>query len=189
MKRNLLKFLSLAIASLAFAAQAGAVPYVITPGTATVATGPNNSQPSIAQIQTATGVSPLTIAYKKEAGSGSDSGTYASSYSTTFTNTPSDPSDAEIVYGSGAVLSLDPLFLLVKDGNHAPYWYLFNISNWNGTDTIKLTGFWPNGGAISNIVIYAGNSTSVPDGATTLALLGIGLLGLLAARRATGEKA
>lgn len=177
MSTKLSKLFGMAAATLAFVASAGAVPfYDVSPSTPTVAVGTNSSQPSISDIQTATGVSPLTIAYKKDAVTGTEGGSYKNSYSTTFQNSANDPSGALIEYNSGPVLSLDPLFLLVKDGDHNPYWYLFNISSWNGTDTIRLTDFWPNQGAISNLVIYAGNQTSVPDGATTALLLGIVLL-------------
>jgi hypothetical protein len=186
MKSYIFRLLGISLVTLAFASQASAIPYSVTPLSATVATGTDNNQPSIAEIEAASGFSPLTIAYKAEVGISGDAGTYASSYSTTFSGTPSNPSAADIIYGGiGPVISMDPLFLLVKDGNHAPYWYLFDISSWNGTDTLSLSGFWPDQGCISNIVIYTGNQTTVPETATTMILLGAGLLGLLLVKRTT----
>lgn len=120
--------------------------------------------------------------YKQNVGEGSDSGTFASSYVTTFSNTSSDPSNALIDYISGPFITGSSIWLVVKDGNQTPAWYLFNISNWNGTEDLVLQNFWPGNGAISHVEIFAGG-TSVPDGGTTSMLLGLGLLGLAAVRR------
>ena len=84
------------------------------------------------------------------------------------------------------VLEPAGVYLLVKDGNHEPAWYLFDLMNipsgvgWNGTDTIEVTSFWPNGGAISHVSLYG--PTAVPE-PMTLILLGFGLLGLAGIRR------
>ncbi len=124
-----------------------------------------------------------TLAYKRNVGD-SDEGPFAASYSTSFDNTPSDPADATISYISGQPsITAEDIYLLVKDGNHTPAAYLFDISNWNGTDSLMLTGFWPDGGAISHVSIYTSGIARVPDGGATLMLLGIGLSGLVAARR------
>ena len=94
-----------------------------------------------------------------------------------------DPADATITYVSGQpVIAAQDIFLLVKDGNQIPAAYLFGISGWNGTESLVLTGFWPQGGAISYVSIYTSGSTPVPDGGTTLMLLGAGL-GCLGALR------
>ena len=112
-----------------------------------------------------------------------DEGPFAASYSTSFFNTPSDPADATISYISGPKITAEDIYLLVKDGKHTPAAYLFDISTWNGTDSLVLTGFWPDGGAISHVTIYKSGTARVPDGGATLMLLGIGLSGLVAARR------
>lgn len=123
-----------------------------------------------------------TFQYKQDQGGG-ESGALAGSYNTVFLNTPTDPSGATITYTGGAVLA-DTRFLLVKDGNATPAWYLFNLTalGWNGTDTLNLANFWPNQGAISHVSLYGGG-TSVPDSGTTVALLGASLLALGMLRR------
>jgi hypothetical protein len=66
-------------------------------------------------------------------------------------------------------------YLYVKDGNHTPYAYLFNLGSWNGTETINGSGFWTGQGSISHVDIYA--TRAVPEPAS-LILLGAGLAGL-----------
>jgi len=123
-----------------------------------------------------------TFQYTQDQGGG-ESGALAGSYNTVFLNTPTDPSGATVTYTGGAVLG-DVKYLLVKDGNQVPAWYLFNMTalGWNGTETLNLSGFWPAQGAISHISLYGGG-TSVPDSGTTVALLGASLLALGMLRR------
>jgi hypothetical protein len=108
----------------------------------------------------------------------------AGSYQTTFANLPLDPAEATITYVGGPIVG-PTAFLLVKDGSQIPAWYLYNLTaaplSWNGTETIYLTGFWPNDGAISHVTLYGGGS--VPDGGITIAMLGMGFCVLEFVRR------
>lgn len=79
-------------------------------------------------------------------------------------------------------------YLLVKDGNNEPAWYLFNLTDifgWNGQDTLELSGFWPGQGAISHVTLYGtegegedggggGSGGTIPEPAT-LVLFGAAL--------------
>ena len=150
----------------------------LTPADCTVAypcyqgTTPNN--PDAADVSSIVGVT-VEEYYKQNVGGGEE-GSFAGSYSTTFDNTPTDPQDATITYVPGTTaLTCPECFLLIKDGNQDPIWYIFDIGDtWNGTDTITLTGFWPNQGAISHVSLL-GAPGQVPEPGP-LALLAIGLL-------------
>jgi hypothetical protein len=156
----------------------------ITPASTPQFTGTVNNTPgAIAEANLLCGNCLVTEQYKQDVGGG-ESGPLAGSYSTIFTNTPGDPSGAIITYTGGNIVS--NAYLFVKDGNQTPAWYLFNLTasglNWNGTDTLNLSGFWPNQGAISHVSLFGGSSTPVPEPAT-LSLLGMGLLGFAAVQR------
>lgn len=160
----------------------------ITPSTPGILTGSNNSNLSAAQIWNIVGGPTLTELYKQNVGSGSDSGTFNQSYTTTFLNTPSDPMNANIVYDGGGdpfISGFGSLWLYIKDGNHQPAFYLVNLATlgWNGTETLELRNFWPQQGAISHVTILGGGTANVPDGGMTLMLLGTGLASLAGIRR------
>jgi VPDSG-CTERM motif len=181
-----------ALAGVCSALTAEAVTINITPATNPQWTGTNNSNLSagaidaflLAQGRDVNGT--LTEAYKQNVG-GSESGDFASSYTTTFNNTPSDPADAFIDYVSGPSIFGGEIYLYVKDGNHQPAFYLFDISSWNGTDDLSLRGFWPGGGAISHLTILTtgGNPPppSVPDSGATLVMLGMAVSSIGMLRR------
>jgi len=141
----------------------------------------------------------LPEVYKQNQGQATDSGSAAAWYSTTFANTPQDPADATISWiGSGSFLNCVTVscFLGIKDGKQTPAAYAYNITGWNGTSPILMTGFWADNGAISNVSIWTGAATTsttsttstssgnAPEPATGgLALLGVALLGVSLWRR------
>lgn len=122
----------------------------------------------------------LTSCYKDE--SDGEEGNLAGSYSTDI-DFNSDPSGGTISWDGGD--KVDGIaYLIVKNGNHAPYWYVFDISvpgEWDGMMDIELSGFWPQGGAISHVEIVCGPSHEIPTPAALPA--GLALLGLAAMRR------
>lgn len=167
---------------------------IITPSTAgiilgsslTPPTGPANCEPNCVynafNVNGGVNNGSLSLLYKSDvsgsSGIGSDSGTFAASYKTTFSDTKSDPSDALIDYISGSSITCPSCYLAIKDGNHAPTYYFYDLASWNGTEDIVLKDFWPKKGAISHVAIWGAPSTSIPEPGIVL-LLGIGLLGLL----------
>jgi hypothetical protein len=173
MKKLLGCFLCLML--LAFGAQAHALS--ITPATSPMWSGNDTSQSVIDGIIGPI-ISPAVLLYNADPSSG-ESGALAGSYSTAFNG---DLSGATISYDGGDWVG-PPSYLLVKDGNHAPAWYLFDLGpnppitglDWNGKDDLVLSGFWPDGGAISHVTLYG--TQSVPEPMTML-LLGSGIFGL-----------
>lgn len=187
--RNYLASLCLAGACLASAAQAV---LIITPTSGVLNTSrweiASNANLNAAGVASAVGTPAvaLTEVYKMDVSPAAESGSFASSYTTTFSNSSNDPQDSNITHVANTpVLSATPLYLLIKDGNQLPGQYIFDLNAfaWNGLEEIFMDGFWPQQGAISHIAIYAGRSTSVPDGGATVALMGLALGGLGFGRR------
>lgn len=176
---RLFKFVVLCVALVAFSAQAHAL--LITPSTTPQLFGNDTAQPAIDSIIWPIMGPGVLELYKMNVG-GPEEGPLAGSYQTTFFNTPTDPSGAEIAYTGGDIVGQDA-FLLVKDGNQEPAWYLFGLPGWDGIETLVLSGFWPQQGAISHVTLYGGQH-QVPE-PFTLLLLGAGLVGLAGYRRFT----
>lgn len=118
--------------------------------------------------------------FKTDVGGG-DSGLFADDYTTEFFNSPTDPQEATITWdGSPSDFISNAGYLLVKDGNQTPAWYVFDLNalGWDGMETIFLNDFWPSNGAISHVAIYGGQGgTTIPE-PTTMILFGSGLVGL-----------
>jgi len=118
-----------------------------------------------------------TAIYKQDEGD-SEEGSAAPWYTTSFNG---DLSGGTIAWVPGSnYIGGTPIYLLVKDGNHTPAWYLYNISSWDGQSDITLTNFWLGAGAISQVTVYGGG---VPDGGSAAMLLGAALIGLAGFRR------
>ena len=115
-----------------------------------------------------------TELFKVEPG---ESGPLAGSYNGSFT------ASTGLISWTGPDIINPDAYLLVKDGDGPPGWYLFNMTalGWNGTDDIVLLSFWPGNGAISHLALYSGGGTTVPDGGSMLVLLGgvVTVLGFL----------
>ncbi len=128
----------------------------------------------------------LNLLYKADQG-GSDSGSFASSYDTTFDNSPSDPADALIQHLTGSSISCPDCYLAVKDGNHDPSYYFYNLSAWDGLMDLDLNDFWPQQGAISHVSIWGKDGGGGPPAAipepVSLLLFGTGLMSLAFIRR------
>jgi hypothetical protein len=188
MKTAILRSL-LATATLFFAVQANAILYLTPGGEWTNETLYNSAYPETpinnpndsGDILSITGET-ADLLYKDNVG-GSEEGmaNFMASYETTYFNTALDPMDAQITYVGGDIMA-DANWLVVKDGDTAPSWYLFDISAWDGVETISLNNFWPQQGAISHISIFGSDTVKVPEPGT-LALFGLGLLGLGLVRR------
>lgn len=139
-------------------------------------------------IEGMVGVTDLVLLYKAEV-EGSESGLYASSYDTTFSNSAADPEDALIDYIGGDLIACDSCYLVIKDGIHSPAQYIFDLSDlsylslggeWDGV-SLFIDGFWSEGGTISHIAIF-GTISEVPLPAAFW-LFGTALIGFVGISR------
>jgi hypothetical protein len=90
----------------------------ITPATANIMTFDETSESKIlAEINS--NYLGVVLAYKQNVGGSEEGRPFASSYSTTFANSASQPEDATISYVSGPFISNAERYLLVKDGKKA----------------------------------------------------------------------
>jgi hypothetical protein len=151
---------------------------LITAGTTTPALfGDNNSQSEINAL-----IAPLVgstaFDYKGIPAGNTEDGPFASSYTTTYGIGGLDVASFQITYDGGSFISGGDIYLLVKDGNNSPNWYLYDITGWNGQETIQGQNFFSNQGNLSHVSIYGNGGSRVPDGGMTLVLLGSSLTGL-----------
>jgi hypothetical protein len=171
---------------------------ILTPSTTGVFgdyLGPSNCEPGC--IETAFGLAagslgddPGDALYKAKADGTSEEG-FAGSYETVFDN---DDADATISYVGGPSISCPACYLVIKDGNHDPSYYFYNLGIaqgangiWDGTEDIVMTGFWPDGGAISHVAIWGAprggtDPGTIPEAGSML-LFGSGLAAVAAMRR------
>jgi hypothetical protein len=192
MKLRFTMYAATMIAALGFASIQANAALILTPSDADYSgseTSQNDINDAIGDIMGFDDPNDFEL-YKQNVGENADTGPAAPYYETTFSNSESDPSDALIEWVGG--LLIDPnatKYLLVKDGNQDPAWYLFDISDWNGTEDIVLQGFWPDQGAISHVAIYGDNGdgpdlvAEIPEPASAVFWLTVGTAGLFATRR------
>ncbi len=195
MTSKIAKFTTALVLAVSFAAAPEAQALSITPATMPQWTGNQTGMGGANGINSV--IFPImgavTEYYKMDVGAAGDTGAMAAHYTTTFSNSASDPANALIDHvGTQSIVSnsTNPAWMLVKDGNNSPAWYLFNLTTlgWNGTEDLVLTGFWPGEGAISHVALYGSatgttTTTSTPDGGTTVTLMGAALCGLAGVRR------
>lgn len=173
----------------------------ITPASTPVYVSSSTSALTAAQIATLVGYGgTLALAYKQDYQIDPmtsmlipEEGNAAMYYSTSF-SPAGDPDSATITWdGPTYGIACPSCYLVVKDGQVGnPKQYVFDIGSWNGAETINLSGFWPQQGAISFVAIYnaysmedgGGSIASIPEPETYAMLLaGLGLVGFAARRK------
>jgi hypothetical protein len=186
---RLLTLASLLLCGYGVTAQAALVDIALTPADCTAGypcwTSNDTGNLTVAEIEAITGTSDLESLYKENVGDGFDSGPFAGSYETTFSNSALDPEDALIELIAG----MDPItcgvcILVIKDGNQMPAQYIFDLSLAGMIGTISMTDFWPNQGAISHVEILGGGMSAVPVPAAAW-LFGTALIGFIGFSRRT----
>jgi hypothetical protein len=177
-----------------FAAQANAALYnPITPSTLPQWSNSDPVNPDVDDIKIIISKPelPLFEFYKADFGDPDpESGPLKGIIETTFSQFEGEDEVGNPIDPSGATINFIPptsdysfdfiRYLLVKDGNAVPRWYLFQLDalGWDGSEQIILEDFWSSGiGSISHVALYG-----VPIPAA-IWLLGGGLIGLVALRR------
>lgn len=135
-------------------------------------------------VNTVTGWTGLTLQYRDSVGSAEEG--LASSYSVSYSPSLADASGFTLSFTGGTALTCPWCVLVVKDGNHSPAQYFFNLGEWNGTESITGSGFWPEEGRVSQITLLSRSTHSVPEPSSML-LLGAGMVGFGLWRRRMNE--
>jgi hypothetical protein len=137
------------------------------------------------------GLTGLTFFYKSNQG-GSEEGSFADDYETSFV----PATEADITWDGPDKITCPTCYLIAKDGDSEPNWFLFDLGSWDGMETISLDPLFFKGTInqnFSHVSIWGeangngggggnGNGGGMPEPGT-LALAGIALLGAAVARR------
>jgi hypothetical protein len=118
--------------------------------------------------------------YKNTAEGNIDEGAFAGSYNTTYSYDSDSKTNNAIISWVPGTSFITGGYLLAKDGNSEPNWYLYDLNGlWNGKETIELEDFFYKH-SFSHVTIYGDptHSDPVPEPATML-LFGTGIVGLV----------
>jgi hypothetical protein len=131
-----------------------------------------------------------------------EEGDFANSYETEYFDGTEYATMSFTAGGTAIDMSLNTIYALAKDGDHDPYWYLWDLTaiGWDGMEDLNFgelgNTLWPDGGDISHVSIFSGGliddpgcipgtsecPNDVPE-PSIIALFGLGLVGLGFARR------
>jgi len=139
------------------------------------------------------GITGQTLYYKGDRGTvTSESGSFAPNYTTVFDPTTT----AKITWDGGDFISCPDCYLIAKDGDSDPNWFLFDIGGWDGKTAIYMSDLFykvnPAGQSIaqsfSHVSIWGKEDDGTDPPVTipepgSLALAGLALLGVGALRR------
>jgi hypothetical protein len=174
MKSRFLRLARSVVLTLAFAGSVYAVPFTLDAASSPIVNGN------------------ITSGFYEVAANGTDSGTAAGLYTAIISGTGAllDPAKVEIFFGSNPQPVLTSAF--VKAGEQYLFWNAADLAAFNAgtfTSIILIQNGLPNNPANAyHEISHAGffgtpGGSSVPDGGSALVLLGIGLLGIIGAKR------